>query len=449
MVRKSQKVAFESISADVAASIILATTGTVKDKTVDPRKQIGTIHIKKYLAVERINNQYESWIALLRKSIQAKEDGALIDLTNEEKTLHESILAKEKALRKYNQTKKESEGAAIELTAEEKASIELTAEEETFRKSFQAKKESIPLDLTAEEQTLLDTCKRLTQEYLSEHGSDALKQTVDEQTAELEQLKNIASSMKYKFSTYSFEVITHMINLMVRELLVFTCDSCLSKSGKLTKEAHVPWSELQNKMLSGLYMNTPLVYGILHGTNEVDESDETEEDADESDETEETPETEGDATDVAEGDDKPKVKKFRPKLTQYITNAFKEITTREPRFHGLLLGKEVTAVVNNLIYQVMDRYVNVIKSLLLVGNSKTITDHLAVIATIILLRDDIHTTEEDVQVIVDLLQERVEAIKASKPKKDDTDVASEAADESVVATPEPTAPKAKKGKKSA
>jgi len=386
MVRKSQKVAFESISSDVAASIILATTGTVKDKTVDPRKQIGTIHIKKYLAVEKINHQYESWIALLRKSIQAKEDGT-------------------------------------------------------------------PVDYSAEEQTLLDNCKRLTQEYLEEEGSDALKEKVAAQTDELERLKNIASSMKYKFSTYSFEVITHMINLMVRELLVFTCDSCLSKSGKLTKAAHVPWAELQSKMLSGLYMNTPLVYGAVHASEETDEPEEVEEEVEETPEdepteaTESVDETSDDAQATGEAVDV-KPKKFRPKLTQYITNAFKEITTREPRFHGLLLGKEVTAMINNLIYQVMDRYVNVIKSLLLVGNSKTITDHLAIIATIILLRDDIHTSEEDVQVIVDLLQERVEAIKATKPKKEKVDEpeveATEVVDDQPVAEAEP---KAKKGTK--
>lgn len=374
MVRKTQKVAFESINADVAASIILATTGTVKDKTVDPRKQVGTIHIKKYLAIERINQEYENWIALLRKSIQAKSEGQSVDFT-------------------------------------------------------------------AEEQTLLDRCKQLTAQYLEEEGSDALKQKVADQTDELEKLKNIASSMKYKFSTYSFEVITHMVNLMVRELLVFTCDSCLAKNGKLTKEAHVPWGELRSKMISGLYMNTPLVYGLIHKTNEeadVPEEAEAEEEAPVEEEAEAATESTtnvAEATDDAEvvegGEDKPKVKKFRPKLTQYITNAFKEITTREPRFHGLLLGKEVTALVNNLIYQVMDRYVNVIKSLLRVGNSKTITDHLAVIATVILLRDDIHTTDEDVQVIVDLLQERVEALKAAKALKAEAGESESVQDETV------------------
>lgn len=360
MVRKSQKVAFESISADAASQIILATTGSVKDKTVDPRKQIGTIHIKKYLAIERINHQYENWIALLKKSLEAKKAGEAVDYS-------------------------------------------------------------------AEEQALLDECKQQTQAYLDDEGSEALKQKVASQVDELERLKNIASSMKFKFSTYSFEVITHVINLMVRELLVFTCDSCLSKGGKLTKEVHVPWTELSSKMLSGLYMNTPLVFSAIHGSDEPEEAEveaEVEVEVEETDEVEAEVEVEAEteATDVTSESDETEVsevkpKKFRPKLTQYITNTFKEITTREPRFQGLLLGKEVTALVNNLVYQVMDRYVKVIKSLLMVGNSKTITDHLAVIATMIILQDDIHTSDDDIQVILDLVQARVEVLKAAKKDK--------------------------------
>jgi two-component sensor histidine kinase len=192
-----------------------------------------------------------------------------------------------------------------------------------------------------------------------------------------------------------------------------------------------------------------LVYNLIHKTDEetdvVEEAEEEtavdEEASAETESTSEVTETTEDGEVVEDGEDKPKVKKFRPKLTQYITNAFKEITTREPRFHGLLLGKEVTALVNNLIYQVMDRYVNVIKSLLRVGNSKTITDHLAVIATVILLRDDIHTTDEDVQVIVDLLQERVEALKAAKALKSESgeteSVQDETVEETVVEEPTP------------
>jgi hypothetical protein len=168
-------------------------------------------------------------------------------------------------------------------------------------------------------------------------------------------------------------------------------------------------------------MNTQLVFDAIHGTDDVEETEEVEPEVEETEEVE-TEEVEAEATDVTSESDETEVvevkpKKFRPKLTQYITNAFKEITTREPRFQGLLLGKEVTALVNNLVYQVMDRYVKVIKSLLMVGNSKTITDHLAVIATMIILQDDIHTSDEDIQVILDLVQARIEVLKAAKKEK--------------------------------
>ena len=133
-------------------------------------------------------------------------------------------------------------------------------------------------------------------------------------------------------------------------------------------------------------------------------------------------------------------------MTQYISNAFKEIISREPRFKGLLLGKPVIALINSLVYQVLDRYVNVLKSLLLVSDSKTITDHLAVIATMILLRDDIHTSEDDVKVVVDLLQERIDEIKASHrekragPTDEEVEVEEEAAEPEETPAEEKAAP---------
>ncbi len=380
MVRKSQKVAFENIDADVAAQIILASSGKIKDKEVDPRKQIGTIHIKKYLAIERINHEYENWIALLKKTLQSKKDGETVEYS-------------------------------------------------------------------AEETELFEQCKQRTAAYLEEEGSDALKKKVAEQQDELEQLKNIASSMKFKFSTFSFEVITHVINLMVRELLVFTCDNCLANGAKLTKGVHVPWTSLQPKLLAGLYMNTPLVYGAIHKT--VEEVVETKEEVVEEVPEEETSEETSEETEDAEV---AVVKTVRPKLTQYITNTFKEITTREPRFTGLLLGKDLTSLVNDLVYQVIDRYVNVIKSLLMVANSKTITDHLALIATKIILQDDIHTSDEDVRVIIDVVQARIDDLRTHRHSKDEDEATEEvSSDEPEVAAEvvEQVAPVKKGGKKKA
>lgn len=373
MVRKSQKaakVAFENISEEVAASIVLATSGKVKGKDVDPRKQIGTIHIKKFLAIERINRQYERWIALLSKIEAASKEGS------------EYVM-------------------------------------------------------TAEDVALYENCKRETSQYLEEHGSQALKNKVANAESEVVQMKSISSSMKYKFSVHSFEVITHAINLMVRELLVFTCDNCLSKGCKLTKRDHIPWSALQPKLFSGLYMNTRIVHDTIHGvedesSEELTEEPSTEEPVEETDEAvedaEEAVEEAEEAADTT--DDAKPARRPRAKLTQYIGNAFKEITSREERFNKVLLGQEVISLVNDLVYQSLDRYSKVIESLMKVTESKTITAKIALIATGILLRDDINTSEEDVKVVGDILHQRLEEIIESKSATEET--SSEEPTESVV-----------------
>lgn len=383
MAPKSQRATFESISSDAAGAIILATTGTLNKKQVDPRRQIAAIHIKKYVAIERINHRYESWIALINR-INAQPEGSDLALTEEETLLYEE-------------------------------------------------------------------CKKETSEYLLT-ASDALKANVEKSSANAA-LKSISSSMKYKFSQYSFEVITYVINLMVRELLVYICDQCLSKNSKLTKAAHIPWDTLQTKLFSALYSNTQLFKDAVNRSGQLVEevveqaaTETVDETAVESEET------------TADDAGKPEEKKVRHKLTQYITNIFKEIKSREARFSGLLLGKEITAVINDLIYQVLDRYVNIIKSLLLIGNgSKTITAQLAEIATSIIFQESLTTSNEDVQVVLDLVHERVEQLMSKPEETDDQAEEEQSGDAEVVeetVAQEATAevavveqPASKKGKK--
>ena len=368
MTRKNTKAVstYVNLTADDVSAIVMASTGSIKDKEVDPRKIVGTIHIKKYLADAKINGKVETWIAIIKKLIAPLEEG-----------------------------------------------------------------ETRP-ELTADEVDALEVCKAETKEYLAEFGSEDLKSKVAESQDELSNLKKIASSMKYKFSSYAYEAVTHAINLMVRELLIFTCDSCASQKAKLTKVAHVPWVELQKKLLAGLYMNTQIVFDTVHPSpveptvdapvdEPVAESDDAE------DET------------VAEEE----VKTTKPRLSQYISNTFKEIVSRDERFKGLLLGKEVTSLINDIIYQTLDRYANVIKSLLQTANSKTVNERLALIATKILLQDHIHTSDEEVLVVLDVVQARLEDI-----KKDDSEKKAAKADTPEEAPVAPTAPvKDTKGKK--
>lgn len=333
MVRNSSKTAvYVSLSSDNINSIVLASAGTIKDKEVDPRKLIGTIHIKKYLADLKINGKVEAWITILKKLIAPVEEG------------------------------------------------------------------QAPVVLTSEELATLEECKTQTKVYLGDDASDALKKKALESAEEYKTLKEVSSSMKFKFSRHAYEAVTHVINLMVREMLTFTCDHCASQKAKLTKISHIPWSDLQTKLLAGMYMNTKAVFSVLH-PNDAAQPNTAPPDEPVVDET----------TEADSGDEEVKVSK--PRLSQYISNTFKEITARDERFKGLLLGKEITALVNDVIYNVLDRYANVIKSLLQTGNSKTVNERLAIISTKVLLQDHVHATDADVAVVLDVVQARLEDLK--------------------------------------
>ena len=361
MVRKVSKTAstYTNLSVEDVSSIVTASTGKIKDKEVDPRKLVGTIHIKKYLADVKINGKVEAWISIIKKLTAPLEEGAVRE------------------------------------------------------------------ELTSDEVEALEECKKQTSLYLEEEASVALKQKVAKSSDEYQNLRDISSSMKFKFSRFAYEAVTHVINLMTRELLTFTCDSCASQKSKLTKVSHVPWKELHSKMLSGLYINTKAAFDTVHPTA-VEEVEVVEE-----------PAVEGEVEEADETTTPEDVKVVKPRLSQYISNTFKEIVSRDERFKGLLLGKEVTALVNDIIYQVLDRYANVIKSLLQTANSKTVNERLALIATKILLQDHTHCNEDDLVVVLDVVQARLEHLK---------DIPEEEATTEEVATEEAAAEETKKAK---
>jgi hypothetical protein len=344
---------YVNLSPDDINNIVLASAGTIKDKEVDPRKLVGTIHIKKYLADLKINGKVEAWIAILKKLIAPVEEGE----------------------------------SAVVLTSEELATLE--------------------------------ECKTQTKLYLGDDASDALKKKALESGEEYKTLKEVSSSMKFKFSRHAYETVTHVINLMVREILAFTCDNCASQKAKLTKIAHIPWADLQTKLLAGMYMNTKTVYYVLHPE---EPSQSTRPSPDEPIETADEVEAE------VEDSGNDEVKVLKPRLSQYISNTFKEIIARDERFKGLLLGKEITALVNDIIYNVLDRYANVIKSLLQTGNSKTVNERLAIISTKVLLQDHVHATDADVAVVLDVVQARLEDLKNVEKDAPDNEESGDAPD---------------------
>jgi NAD-dependent SIR2 family protein deacetylase len=316
---------------------------------------VGSIHIKKYLANIKINGEQEEWISLIKKMTKTAKEG----------------------------------------------------------------EEFVAYEPTADDLALLEVCKKKTKEYLDTKASDKLRDSVGADNEDLVNMKRAASSMKYKFSKLAYEVVTHVVNLMIREILTYTCDNCASKENKLTKVTHIPWNDLQSKLLAGLYMNTKAVFDVLHPTEDTTPVVEEEEAVEETTEDEESA-------------DEPVVKVAKPRLSQYISNTFKEIISRDDRFKGLLLGKEVTSLVNDIIYQVLDRYSNIIMSLLKATESKTVTGSIAFITTEILLRDHIYSDDSQVAVIHDVVEARLNELVGTEDEEDDED---ETTEEPVVEEP--------------
>ncbi len=284
-------------------------------------------------------------------------------------------------------------------------------------------------DLTPEEAVVFEQCKKRVAEYLETDASESLKAKIADSKDELANLKDVSSSMKFKFSKYAYEAITHVINLMVREILVFTCDSCASKKCKLTKPEHIPWDVLKDKQLAGLYMNTKVVFDALHECDEEDEvvDEAVEEVAEEAAEPVEEP-VEGAEDAEVEVSDEVVVKQAKSRLFQYISNTFKEIIVRDARFKGLLLNKKVANIINDIVFQTLDRLSNIIKSLLDTACSKTVTERLALIATKIVLQDHVHACDDDIRVVLDVVQARLE-----KLKEEDAEKAKKAAEKEVKA----------------
>ncbi len=351
MARKTKTPAqpYVPVEQDLAKDIVMAETGVIKDKQVDPRKLIGTVHVKKWLADTKINGEIEKWIKVIKKAMPTEE---------------------------------------------------------------------VPEpELTPEDLVVLEECKKRVADYLKDEASASLKAKILESTDEMKNLKDVSSSMKFKFSKFAYESITHVINLMVREILVFTCDNCASQRAKLTKPVHVPWDELRDKPLAGLYMNTKTVFDALHPVEEEEFEEEPEEDVPtEEEDTTELEEKEEDQEEVVEV-----VKVAKPRLFQYISNTFKEIVSHDARFKGLLLGKEVASVIDSVVFQTLDRFAKVIKSLLDTANSKTVNERLALLATKILLQDHIQSCDDDVRVILDVVQARLESLKLLPDEPQESD----------------------------
>jgi hypothetical protein len=262
--------------------------------------------------------------------------------------------------------------------------------------------------LTSDEDALYLESQTIATEYLAD-ASEATKDklcTLDDNS----KLKNIISSFKYKFSMDSFEVITHIVNLFIREIALHSLESCLANKLRVVQPNHIPWDVLQSKLTAGIYFNTSVVYNEIHSVEDDEEIEEVEEE--EVEETEEVVDnTEGEDETVEESVvEETSTEGGKIRLRQYISTMFKALCSSEPRFKDLKLSKKLTLLLNDLIYNVLDRYSNILKSLLNTTNSKTVNGKFSLIATKILLQDHIHSDQESVNTILDVVQDRLERL---------------------------------------
>lgn len=267
--------------------------------------------------------------------------------------------------------------------------------------------------------TFLEDCSKAKQEKFGGAADDA------------QVLKQAVSGFKYKFSVDAFEIITHVINLFVREIIIHANEQCIASKLRVVSPSHVPWKKMHSKLLAGVYFNTLAVYEQVHAAE--DEDDDLDEAAEEAEEAEaEAAEAEPDAD--LDADAEPVVAP-KIKLRQYIQTMFKALRTSEERFNEVKLSQKLIAVINDIIYQVLDRYANVLKTLLDVSDSKTVNGKFALHATKTILQDHIFATDEKTRTVLDVVQERLERLHEQAAKR------KEEAEEAPVEEPVAEAPK--------
>lgn len=372
MVRENRAPPPTPLSTDEINQLLFKNSTQYKNRNVDLDSVITRANVKKYLTLSKLNQKAESWLTVLKK-----------------KALLENVVAN------------------VELTEDETKSLNGATQ------------------LSEDEQSLMQTAQEQVTSFL-QTASPVQKKKFAELTGD-KQFTDVIMSFKYKFSVDAFEVITHVVNLFAREIIVYSLEECLASKLRVVQPNHIPWEKLHDKLLSGVYFNTLVVHNQIHQSDEEEQDQESEEEqVVEESTTEEQPaeETGSDDDQPTEVDQPSEDKKI--KLQQYISTLFKALCSSEERFTNLKLSKKLMAVLNELVYQVLDRYANILKTLLDVSSSKTVNGKFAVYATKILLQDHIYTTNEKTAVILDVVQDRLEKCheQAAAKKKEHAEQAS-------------------------
>lgn len=223
------------------------------------------------------------------------------------------------------------------------------------------------------------------------------------------------SIFKHKFSGNAFVVVTYVLNLAAREIITHSLEQTLSDKKKSLTSARIPWSTLKTQMLSGLYMNTSKVYSILNSSSsepaeEVQEEVSTEVEEPETP-TEETEEEEEDASSV-----EAKLKKYN--LKHFLHKMAKSIIVSDDRFTGFKINSSFTEECNQILIEVMERFIRIIHNLLDISTNKTINDKTFLAATKIMLDDNIYSVSFDKSTLYSLIDSKLSSVKGSKAKKE-------------------------------
>ena len=391
--RKAQRVVPTPLSSTELSVLLYKNTSTVKDKEVDLNSVITKANVKKYLTLTKINAVAEQQLATIRKHSLCGQP-----LTTEEI----DALAKQAKL-------DEAKLAKVAITED----MKLTPQEKKVAKSGWEKQQTF----TAEDQVKLDAIQQQVDDFLANDASRVQLEKYNGAPAKEDKeatppmskeaiRKDVVSGFKFKFSVDSYEVITHVINLSIREIFLHSFEVCLSECLRVVRPTHVPWGKLHSKMLSGVYFNTPAVYNQVHSESSEDESEV---------EVEVEPEVETDVGTTGEDSVAPVQEKIV--LRQFISTMFKALCATEPRFADLKLSRTLTFILDEIVFNVLDRYANILKTLLHVSGSKTVTDKFAVSATKLLLTDHITSSPENAQVILDVVYEHLEQFQAAQKER--------------------------------
>jgi hypothetical protein len=373
MVRENRAPPPTPLSTGEIETLLFKTSTQYKNRDVDLDCVITRANIKKYLTLSKLNQKAEGWLSVLKKKMLLEKVVANVELTEDEK----KVLG--------GATQLSEDDNALLQTAQEKVTAFLQVATPVQKKKFDA--------LVGDKQ-----------------------------------LTDVIMSFKYKFSVDAFEVITHVVNLFAREIIIYSLEECLASKLRVVQPNHIPWDKLHDKLLSGVYFNTLVVHDQIHQSDEEDIDDDelvTEEPAQE----EATNEDNSSDDDQLDESSQPTEDK-KIKLQQYISTLFKALCSSEDRFTNLKLSKKLMAVLNELVYQVLDRYANILKTLLDVSSSKTVNGKFAIYATKILLQDHIYANNEKTQVILDVVQDRLEkcheeVLAKKKQATESTDVPTE------------------------